>query len=60
MASGMGTVQISYGLVEGWVTASTLRDQSGVPRGSESAGRPPLLVLVRRRLASKLIDMEAT
>ncbi len=36
-----------------WVT------ESGVPRDSESAGRPPLLDLERPRLASRRIDMEA-
>jgi hypothetical protein len=60
--SGMGTVQIRYG-VGGSVgyckTASCLQVESGVPRDSESAGRPPLLDLERPRLASRRIDMEA-
>lgn len=39
--------------------ARSLRVESGVPRDSESGGRPPLLDLERPRLASCLIDLEA-
>ncbi len=59
-ASGKGAVQIRYGLwsgslVDGWVTASSLRvDEVGVPRDSESGERPPLLVLERSTAGVKI------
>lgn len=60
-ASGMGRVQISYGLGGSVGRCKVLCDlKDGVPRGSESAERPPLLVLEEQRLASKVIDVEAT
>lgn len=58
---GMGRVQISYGLGGSVGRCKVLCDlKDGVPRGSESAERPPLLVLEEQRLASKVIDVEAT
>lgn len=52
-ASGMGAVQIRYFTYKVWIggrvghckSTSCLRVESGVPRDSESGGRPPLLGL---------------
>ena len=54
MASGMEVVQISYGLVFAGGRVKLSASPSGVRE------QPPHLEVDRQRLASKLIDMEAT